>query len=255
MSNGWYLRHHDKRAHGPFPIASILDAAKTGRILDSTELAHKTETKGKWIVATRFKELRKIIAKRPVVPAPPPSRTVVADDNVCVGDVAEPTAAETRTPQSKATRNRGQATKLALPAPQRTQNLGPLIFDADYVAICENGSYELLARDVAEGKLAIKELRRFKKELNLEIRKTNAAMKEIRTNYTAMTRHRGSMVRGGGKLGKFFRGMQSFSRDLTRSGLAHDLAPHEDQKQRLSKFKHLADTLILKTEKILADHD
>ena len=79
---------------------------------------------------------------------------------------------------------------------------------------------------VAEAKFAIKELKLKKKEYSLQKRAVTDKQKEIRAQYTDEVRSRGSMMRGGGGLGKFVRAVQSASRDSKRAQLANALAPY-----------------------------
>ena len=230
---GWYVRHHDRQVHGPFSTKAIVDAVRSGNITVESELRHDRQTKGEWLPAGRFAKLQELFAKPAAVPPPPPQST----------------------PAVGKRKRRAKPKEPELPIPDRTKHIQNLIFEGNYVFIGADGDYEIAANGVKQAKLAIKELRSFKKEISLEIRKVNANMKQIRGEYTAMVRHRGSVMRGGGKLGKFVRGVQSFSRDAQRSKLASDLAPHEDQKRRLGAFKDLADSVILQIESAILQHE
>jgi hypothetical protein len=95
---------------------------------------------------------------------------------------------------------------------------------AAYVQI-EGTQVRVQCKTLAELKIAIKELKLKKKEFNLIKRNINEKQKSIRAAYTNEVRSRGSMVRGGGGLGRFFRALQSISRDRRRSNFAAQLEP------------------------------
>lgn len=101
---------------------------------------------------------------------------------------------------------------------------------------------------VAEARMAIKELRFRKKEFSLKKRELSAAMKAIRAQYSAEIRNRGGMVRGGGKVGRFVRVVQSASRDSRRAKLAADLAPFEREKFRVEAIINAIDQAIFQIE-------
>ena len=111
------------------------------------------------------------------------------------------------------------------------------------------------ANGLAEAKLALKELKLKKKEFGIQKKVILASQKEIRAAYTEEVRTRGSMVRGGGGVGKFFRAIQTISRDSKRSSLATDLAPLEKAKQEIEAMIHAIEHLILQIEaKILREN-
>lgn len=111
------------------------------------------------------------------------------------------------------------------------------------------------ATGLAEGKLALKELKLKKKEFGIQKKLIVARQQEIRASYTDEVRTRGSMVRGGGGIGKFFRAVQTISRDSKRSGLAADLAPLERAKQEVETMIHTIDRVILQVEAQLLRHE
>ena len=104
------------------------------------------------------------------------------------------------------------------------------------------------ASSLAEAKIALKELKLKKKEFALEKRSINQRQKEIRASYTSEVRSRGSKVRGGGGVGKFFRAVQTVSRDNKRAQLASDLAPFEQEKQNIEAIIHTIDSAMLQVE-------
>lgn len=107
---------------------------------------------------------------------------------------------------------------------------------------------------VAEAKFAIKELKLKKKEYSLQKRAVTDKQKEIRAQYTDEVRSRGSMMRGGGGLGKFVRAVQSASRDSKRAQLANALAPYENQKQDIDAILRAIDSAILQVEAAILKH-
>ncbi len=102
--------------------------------------------------------------------------------------------------------------------------------------------------NLAEAKIALKELKLKKKEFGVLKREVVARQKEIRASYTHEVRNRGSMMRGGGGLGKFVRAIQTVSRDSKRAGLANDLAPLEQEKVRIERMVGAIDSLIIRLE-------
>jgi hypothetical protein len=112
-----------------------------------------------------------------------------------------------------------------------------------------NGSeVSISVSSAAEAKLAIKELKLLKKGFALQKKEVAATIKMRRFDYSQEVKTRGSMVRGGGGLGRFFRGVQSISRDNKRAGLAKDLHPLESEKDRLDSVMNSIDQIIVKLE-------
>ena len=103
----------------------------------------------------------------------------------------------------------------------------PEVLPASLVTFAEHGEIRVQARNSAEAKLAIKELRAKKKQLSLSKRAITQQQREIRAAYTNLVRQRGSKFIGGGSIGRIIRGFQTFSRDAARSQLAAELAPLE----------------------------
>lgn len=107
---------------------------------------------------------------------------------------------------------------------------------------------------LAEAKVALKELKLLKKGFGVIKRDVLLRQKEIRAAYTSEVRSRGSMVRGGGGVGKFIRFFQTASRDAKRAQLAADLAPLEEQKQQIEGFLGTIDRLIVGLEANMLTH-
>jgi hypothetical protein len=81
-----------------------------------------------------------------------------------------------------------------------------------YVQI-EGDTVRYNVNNLAEAKIALKELKLKQKEFGLLKREIAVHQKEIRAAYTHEVRKRGSLIRGGGGLGRFVRAMQTASRD------------------------------------------
>lgn len=107
----------------------------------------------------------------------------------------------------------------------------------------------------AEGKLAIKELRLLKKQLGLQKREVNAELQALRTQYSQSTKRRGSSVRGGGSVGRFFRSMDQLSRDSQRSTHANALDPYLAQRARIDERIGAVDQMIIKIEAVLLQNE
>lgn len=106
----------------------------------------------------------------------------------------------------------------------------------------------VVASGLAEVRMALKELKLKKKEFGIQKKLIMAQQKEIHASYTNEVRTRGSMVRGGGGIGKIFRAIQTVSRDSKRSTLAADLAPLERAMQEVEAILIKLDQAILKLE-------
>ncbi len=75
MSNGgqdWYLRHRDQVEHGPFELATLVDAARRGDIAEDTEVRHEKHTRGTWVLATRVSAISKAMPTN-LQPISPPA--------------------------------------------------------------------------------------------------------------------------------------------------------------------------------------
>jgi hypothetical protein len=99
-----------------------------------------------------------------------------------------------------------------------------------------------------EAKLALKELKLKKKEFGLMKRTITERQKSIRVDYTDEVRTRGSMLRGGGGIGKVFRLFQTVARDGRRAQLARALAPLESEKENIETMVRAIDGVIIQLE-------
>lgn len=100
----------------------------------------------------------------------------------------------------------------------------------------------------AQAKLAIKELKLLKRGFALRKKELVAEMQLVRFSYSQEVRSRGSMMRGGGGLGRFVRAIQSVSRDSKRAALANALHPLEVQKGEADGMMLAIDQLVVKLE-------
>ncbi len=114
------------------------------------------------------------------------------------------------------------------------------------VVFGDDGSISIRVSGADEIKLAIKQIKLKKKEYaNLRKEATNAisVQNTVRRQKVAA---QGSMVRGGGKLGEFSRGMQRISRDADKRAHAATLAPLEARKATI-------DNAVLNLDKALIE--
>jgi hypothetical protein len=107
------------------------------------------------------------------------------------------------------------------------------LFEDEFVTVWPDGSADFRVNSLPEAKLVLKSLRLLKKEVNLALKETNASLREVRHEYTSHVRQRGSMVRGGGKIGQIIRIVQTVSRDMERSKLAANIQPLHQQQEYL----------------------
>ena len=70
----------------------------------------------------------------------------------------------------------------------------------------------------------------------------------MRFDYSQTVKSRGSLLRGGGGIGRFVRAVQSVSRDGQRAGLASAVAPLEAERHRLDTVMHSIDEIMVKLE-------
>ena len=122
---------------------------------------------------------------------------------------------------------------------------------ASLVTITPDGRILADINSVPQARQVIKELRLHKKQLNLQKRQINDQQRVIRSQYTHEVRQRGSKLRGGGKIGRFVRTVQTASRDARRAQLAHELAPLENQKRQIEAVKIAIDQAILRVEEYI----
>jgi hypothetical protein len=124
----------------------------------------------------------------------------------------------------------------------------PEVLPASYITMTPSGQIAVHARNAAEAKLAIRELRAKKKEISLTKRAIMQEQREIRAAYTNLVRRRGSKFIGGGSVGGIVRAFQTWNRDAARSQLATELAPLEQQRSRIETWIMAIDSVIIQLQ-------
>jgi hypothetical protein len=122
---------------------------------------------------------------------------------------------------------------------------------SSFVNILSNGDIHISAQTVAEAKTAIKELKLKKKEYTLLKKEIIQSQQQIRAEYTDGIRRDGSMIRGGGQLGRAIRQLEGSRRDSKRSALARNLEPLEEKKISVKTTINDIDQGILQLEKLI----
>lgn len=106
---------------------------------------------------------------------------------------------------------------------------------------------------VAQAKLAIRQLRLMKKELGIEKKDLTTQMSEIRAGRRSQVAQQGSMVRGGGGLGRAVRTGQRVGRDADRRKHVGALAPYEEAKSEIDRRVMMIDQIILSIDQMILD--
>jgi len=117
------------------------------------------------------------------------------------------------------------------------------------VIVLPNGNISIAVSSIPQAKTAIKYLRLRKKEINLEKKELTSEAATIRAERSQQVASQGSMVRGGGNLGKAVRGFERMSRDSARRTHANRLAPLQEQKTLLDTQTRAIDAAILELER------
>jgi len=97
----------------------------------------------------------------------------------------------------------------------------------------DDGSIVLNIRSAADAKVALQQLKLRKRELAVEKKAINTQLAQMRAAHQIKLGNRGSMVRGGGKVGKFVRAVEQGSRDNDRAQYSNQLLPLEQAKARV----------------------
>ena len=139
----------------------------------------------------------------------------------------------------------------AMVQPARVQQQDAEIIPEGPVSMQDDGSIVFSVTSVPEAKLAIKQLKLWKKELGFVKREIAAEQKGIRSQYTEQVRQQGSKFRGGGGFGKFIRAVQTSQRDANRRNLSNTLQPYEQRKRDIEARISAVDQTILKIESYL----
>jgi len=104
---------------------------------------------------------------------------------------------------------------------------------------------------VKDAKVSIKELKLKKKELGIKKKEVSSQIAEIRAAYRIKSANQGPMVRGGGKVGGFFRFFQRAGRHADRSGKENSIAPLEDVKTQIDYLINSIDKAIVALERYI----
>ena len=133
--------------------------------------------------------------------------------------------------------------------PPRPEN--NYLHDGDFVRIDMDGNADFYVDNPKQAKHAIKEIRFVKRQIRILLKETNAELREIRHEYTDYTRRRLPMMRGGGKLGKLARVVQTASRHLNKNELASKIEPVHEHKEYLERVINKLDQHVLSIEALL----
>ena len=114
-----------------------------------------------------------------------------------------------------------------------------------------DGSITLSIESVDQAKIGIKALKLEKKELNARKKQIGMEIKALRVQRSEKVAAQGSMVRGGGNIGKYARAMQRAGRDNDRRQHASALAPHEREKMVIDMFITNIDQAIVHLERYI----
>lgn len=131
----------------------------------------------------------------------------------------------------------------------------PVSANTEPVKILKNGDIKISAGSVEEAKLAIKQLKLHKKEYQLQKKAVGTQITQIRAQYRMESTQRGSMMLGGGGLGKFVRIFQRANRDTARLTKENRIVPLEQEKQRLDLLLMRIDDAIIKLEQYVNNPD
>jgi hypothetical protein len=135
----------------------------------------------------------------------------------------------------------------ALPVSDQSVSVEP----PSFVTFSENGDPRVHVSNLAEAKLAIRQLRAWKKELALKKRAILQQQREIRAAYAQYVRQRGSKVIGGRTIGRFIRAFQTIGRDGMRRRLADELAPLEKRRASIDAGLLLFDRAAIELQRYM----
>lgn len=118
-----------------------------------------------------------------------------------------------------------------------------------------NGDITVETNTVTEAKLAIKQLKLKKKEWAIAKKEVATEMAQLRAARQLELARQGSMMRGGGKIGKVVREVEHASRDAARRRYANALAPLEQRKALIERQMLKIDNVIALIEARLLQHE
>jgi hypothetical protein len=122
------------------------------------------------------------------------------------------------------------------------------------VVFLDNGDIHLNVGTVEEAKLAIKQLKLKKKEYAVAKKAVTNEMSQIRATRSQQVAQQGSMMRGGGNVGKTVRTFERIGRDADKRKHANTLAPLEAQKAAIARATLVLDQAIMRIEAFLLEN-
>lgn len=117
--------------------------------------------------------------------------------------------------------------------------------------IYKDANISIEADSIKDAKLSIKELKLKKKELGIQKKEVSSRISEVRSAYRVKSANLGPMVRGGGKVGGFFRFFQRINRHADRSNKENSIAPLEEVKTKIDMLITSIDKAIVALEKYI----
>ncbi len=118
----------------------------------------------------------------------------------------------------------------------------------------DDGSVVLKVRSAADAKVALQQLKLKKRELAVEKKAINTQLAQMRAAHQIKLGNRGSMMRGGGKVGKFVRAVEQGSRDIDRAQYANQLLPLEQAKARVDARMLNVESSIVEVQRYMTSN-
>jgi hypothetical protein len=122
------------------------------------------------------------------------------------------------------------------------------------VTFQNDGSINVSCSSVAEAKLAIRRLKLKKKEYALNKKEIMTELARLRAEHQINLGRQGSMMRGGGSIGKFVRDMQHMSRDRAKRNYVSELDPLEKKKTALARRMMIIDDAVVQVEQYVLEN-
>lgn len=122
---------------------------------------------------------------------------------------------------------------------------------AELVTVLKNGDIKISVGSIEEAKLAIKQLNIHKKQLGIQKKEVSSQITQVRSQYRVASAQRGSMMRGGGTVGKVVRIFQRANRDTARLNKENTIVPLEQEKQRIDVLMMNIDSAVLKLQQYI----
>ena len=112
------------------------------------------------------------------------------------------------------------------------------------MVVAEGDTFSIQAETLPDARVALKELKFLKKDLQLEKKMVAADLKVLRTSRSQQVASQGSMMRGGGQGGQVLRTFQRIGRDHDRSKHASNMAPYQQAIAELDERINQVDKVI-----------